>query len=96
VHPVELCRDSKLIAKEAYSDYYNAHVRNDIVVKVCILHINMCSPPIRNGETPGSIDASVYEALGEANVDEGVCEVMKQGGGGGGLFSLLQNLTMKV
>jgi hypothetical protein len=51
VHPVgESCRDSKLIAKVVYSDDYNAHVRNGIAVKVCILHINTCSPPIRNGE----------------------------------------------
>jgi apoptotic chromatin condensation inducer in the nucleus len=46
---------------------------------------------LKGGETPGSIDASVYEALGEANVDEGVCEVMKQGGGGGLVISVTES-----
>jgi hypothetical protein len=34
---------------------------------------------LKGGETPGSVDVSVYEASGEADVDEGVSEVMKQG-----------------
>jgi hypothetical protein len=34
---------------------------------------------LKGGETPSSIDAPVWEASGEANVDEGVSKVMKQG-----------------